>query len=105
MHEYDYTQPGAYFITVCAHERTCVFGDIVDGEMRVNDAGWMVQQCWDEIPEHYPGIEIDAFTVMPNHIHGIVILVGATPPWLPWFNAADTRPMEWAGTGTCHYVG
>jgi REP element-mobilizing transposase RayT len=81
--EYDYTQPGAYFITICAHERACVFGDIVGDEMRLNDAGWMVQQCWDEIPEHYPGIDIDAFTVMPNHIHGIVILVGATPRGCP----------------------
>lgn len=52
---------------------------LVHGEMQLNDAGLMVQSVWNEIPSFYPGVEIDAFVVMPNHIHGIVVLVGATP--------------------------
>jgi putative transposase len=74
---YDYSQPGAYFITICTQDRACLFGEVVDGEMRLNDAGQMVQDVWDELPAFYPGVQTDAFIVMPNHIHGIIILVGA----------------------------
>jgi len=56
-----------------------LFGEIANGEMRLNDAGKMIQAVWDEIPAYYPGIDIDAFIVMPNHIHGIVVIVGAAP--------------------------
>jgi len=74
---YDYSQPGAYFIAICTQDRACLFGEVVDGEMRLNDAGQMVQDVWDELPAFYPGVQTDAFIVMPNHIHGIIILVGA----------------------------
>jgi len=59
--------------------RECLFGEIEDGEMVLNDAGRMVQTVWDEIPENYSGVEIDEFVIMPSHINGIVVLVGATP--------------------------
>ena len=80
---YDYSQAGAYFVTICTHNRKCLFGDIADGEMWLNDAGRMVQAVWDEIPAHYPGIDIDAFVIMPNHIHGIIVIVGAAPRGRP----------------------
>ncbi|MCX8048287.1 MAG: transposase [Methylohalobius sp.] len=73
---YDYSQAGAYFITICTRDRVCLFGEIVAGEMRLNDMGRIVETVWKEIPASYPGAAIDAFVVMPNHIHGI-ILVGA----------------------------
>jgi REP element-mobilizing transposase RayT len=73
---YDYAQAGAYFVTVCTQDRACLFGDIVDGEMRVNEAGRMVQTVWDELPVHYAGVGIDAYVIMPNHIHGVI---GLTP--------------------------
>ncbi len=76
---YDYTQPGAYFVTVVTHERTPMFGDIADGEMRLNDAGRVAQQCWLDIPSHFPHVELDAFIIMPNHVHGILWIV-ETPP-------------------------
>lgn len=76
---YDYSQPGAYFVTVVTQGHACLFGEVVDGRMWLNCAGQMVQAVWNEIPTHYPGIAVDAFVVMPNHIHGIVILVGAAP--------------------------
>jgi REP-associated tyrosine transposase len=76
---YDYTQPGSYFITICTQNRACLFGQIVDGAMVLSDAGRMVQTVWDEIPVHYAGVAIDTFIVMPNHIHGIIVLVGAAP--------------------------
>jgi len=63
--------------------------------MTLNDAGWMVKTVWDEIPEYYPGVDIDAFQIMPNHIHGIII-VGAGPCACP--DAGRTR-ITWATTG------
>ena len=81
---YDYTRPGAYFVTICIKNRLCLFGDVVGGQMGLNDAGKMVQTTWCEIPDHYPGIDMDTFVVMPNHIHGIIIIVGATPCGCPF---------------------
>ena len=81
LKSYDYSQAGAYFITICAHDRACVFGDIVDNQMRLSDAGRMATECWEEIPRHFPGVALDAFVVMPNHVHGIWVIadnVGAT---------------------------
>jgi putative transposase len=79
---YDYTRSGAYFITIVTQGRACLFGEVVAGEMRMNDAGRMVQQVWDELALFYEGVQTDAFIVMPNHVHGIIILTGnvrATP--------------------------
>jgi putative transposase len=75
--QYDYSLAGAYFVTVCAHERNCLFGDVVDADMLLNDAGRLVQTAWDELPGRFPGVELDGFMIMPNHVHGIVILGGA----------------------------
>ena len=72
LKEYDYTQPGAYFITICTHDRAGLFGEIVDGEMRLNDCGRVAEQCWLDIPSHFPHAELDAFVIMPNHVHGIL---------------------------------
>jgi len=77
---YDYTQAGAYFFTICTQDRACLFGDVIDGAMRLNDAGLMVQTVGDEIPEYYPGVDIDAFIIMPNHIHGIIVLPAHSDP-------------------------
>ena len=70
---YDYSQPGAYFITICTHQRQPLFGDIVDGVMMLNAAGMMVEKCWREIPDHFPWVRLDEFIVMPNHLHGILV--------------------------------
>jgi len=70
---YDYTQPSAYFVTICTQDRTCLFGEVADGKMRMNEAGLMVQSVWDQLPAFYPGVGTDAFIVMPNHVHGIVV--------------------------------
>ncbi len=76
---YDYSQAGAYFVTICTQNRECLFGNIINEKMVLNDAGQMVKMIWDELPINYPGINIDEFQIMPNHIHGIIILVGAGP--------------------------
>ena len=73
---YDYATPGAYFVTICIQNQECLLGAVVNGEMVLNAAGQMVQRVWDELPAQYPGVETDAFVVMPNHVHGIVVLIG-----------------------------
>lgn len=74
---YDYARAGAYFVTVCAHNRECLFGDVFAGEMRLNDAVQMVQDVWDGLPIKFHNIETDEFIIMPNHVHGIIVIVGA----------------------------
>ena len=74
---YDYSQAGAYFVTICTHNRECLFGGVLDGHMRLNDAGRSIQAAWETLPHFYPHAVLDAVVVMPNHVHGIIILVGA----------------------------
>ena len=74
---YDYSQAGAYFVTICTQHRTCLFGDIVAGEMRLNEAGKMVARWYSELANKFPDIQCDKFVCMPNHIHFIVVNVGA----------------------------
>jgi putative transposase len=74
---FDYTQTGAYFVTVCIQDHACLFGDISDGKMILNDAGFMAEKCWIEIPAHFPHIELDEFVIMPNHVHGILSITTA----------------------------
>jgi REP element-mobilizing transposase RayT len=90
LQEYDYAQAGAYFVTLRVQGRMCLFGEVVDGEMRLNDAVRMVLGVWNALPRHYAGVEVDSFVVMPNHMHGIIILtnelevpVGAGPRACP----------------------
>lgn len=73
---YDYSQFGAYFITICTQNRECLFGDIVEGEMVLNDAGKMVNRWYCELGNKFPDIQCGEMVVMPNHIHFIVINVG-----------------------------
>jgi putative transposase len=73
---YDYRQAGAYFVTICTQDRECLLGQISNGEVTTTPAGDMVQTVWDALPQHYPGVDIDAFVVMPNHVHGIIVLTG-----------------------------
>ena len=71
---YDYTHVGAYFVTIVTQGRLCLFGEIVGKEMRLNEAGEMVCRIWKALPQRFPSIEIDLFVVMPNHLHGIIVI-------------------------------
>jgi len=73
---YDYTRGGAYFVTVCTHHRACLFGEIVDDEMRLNKYGAVVHQGWERTGHIRENVEIDMFVVMANHIHGIIVIPG-----------------------------
>ncbi len=76
LKDYDYSQTGAYFVTVCTHKLQPLFGEVEKGEMRVNAFAQIVNPIWDELPNRYPDTKTDAFVIMPNHIH-CIITVGA----------------------------
>ncbi|MDR1679340.1 MAG: transposase [Prevotellaceae bacterium] len=72
LREYDYAQAGLYFITICVQNHKCVFGNIVNDEIILNEYGRMANDCWLEIPQHYQNVVLHEFVIMPNHIHGIL---------------------------------
>jgi putative transposase len=76
---YDYRAAGAYFITIVAQDRACLFGEVVDGEMRLSEAGRMVERWWLELNCRFPHVLTDAYVVMPNHFHGIVVIHSPPP--------------------------
>lgn len=72
---YDYSSEGAYYVTIVAQGRECLFGEIVDGEMHLSKYGEIIQKWWDEIPVHFLNVELGAFVIMPNHVHGIILII------------------------------
>jgi REP element-mobilizing transposase RayT len=73
---YDYTRAGAYYVTICTKNRRLLFGDVINSEMQLAQAGQVVAETWAGLPSHYH-IELDAFVVMPNHIHAIILILMA----------------------------
>ena len=94
---YDYSQAGAYFVTICAQDRECLFGNIVDDKMRPNDVGQMVERWWVELGNKFPQTETDEYVVMPNHFHGIIVIAGVALCVRPiskivqWFKTMTTN--------------
>ena len=77
---YDYSRSGAYFVTIVVRNRRCLFGDVDGNDMRLNEAGDMVAAVWNSMTLRFADIDLDGFVVMPNHIHGIIVLThGETP--------------------------
>ncbi len=74
LKEYDYSQSGEYFVTICTHHHECMLGEIAGEIIRLNEYGNIVEECWRNIPNHFENVTLDAFVVMPNHIHGIIVL-------------------------------
>ncbi len=74
LRRYDYALPGAYFVTICTYHKQSLFGDVVDSAMKLNHYGEIVESVWKNIPLHYPEVNNEVSTVMPNHIHGIIII-------------------------------
>jgi REP element-mobilizing transposase RayT len=79
LKDYDYTQEGGYFITLVTRNRDKLFGEVVNGKMVLNDYGKIVDECWKSIPDHFPNVELGVHAIMPNHVHGIV-LINENPP-------------------------
>ncbi|MCD6596332.1 MAG: transposase [Bacteroidales bacterium] len=86
---YDYSRPGTYFVTLCVHERKCLFGDIIDEKICLNEYGEIVQTEWLKSSEIRKEIELDVYQIMPNHFHGIVMIQN---------NDRGDRPITPTGT-------
>ena len=95
LKEYDYSQPGGYFVTIVSYQRDCLFGEIVNRVTQLNEYGRIVDECWRAIPDHFTNTGLGAYVVMPNHIHGIIVINDnknrmATDPkcktWFIWCN-------------------
>ena len=102
---YDYSQEGAYYVTIVTYHRDPLFGEIVNEEMVLNEFGKIADECWRAIPEHFPFVELGAHVVMPNHVHGIIVIhndqspsnVGAThasPLRIPNSHPRGTPPRS-----------
>jgi putative transposase len=89
---YDYTQAGRYFITICTYNRQNLFGEIVNGEMALNEYGRIVAACWQELARHFPNITLGEWVIMPNHVHGIIVIGRGEA------SAADASPLQPNGT-------
>jgi len=85
---YDYSQAGAYFITICTYNRQLLYGEIHDCEIHLNSVGMMVEKTWSEIPDHFLNVKLGEFVVMPNHIHGIIEII------LPDVEARHAVPLH-----------
>ncbi len=92
LKSYDYTGPGAYFVTICTQNRACFFGAVADEEMQLNNAGEITKAAWAELPARFPSVRLDVFIVMPNHAH---LLVAFPDP-----DALKTQCDSWT-----HYTG
>ena len=100
LQNYDYSRAGYYFITICTQNRQELFGEIIDSRMITNAAGEMLTETWCELPKFYHGIRIDQFQIMPNHVHGIIVIVGDGPRAVPKCGITDDgRPQEVTPTG------
>ena len=75
---YDYTQGGAYYVTIVIQRRRTLFGDIVEGEMQLNDTGQLIANAWEWLATRYPHVELDSYVIMPNHLHGIIVITSDT---------------------------
>ncbi len=73
---YDYSSAGYYFVTLCVQLKRCLFGRVIDDHVELSPAGKMVDDVWRNLPSVYPGVEQDYYEVMPNHLHGILVLTG-----------------------------
>jgi len=80
LKNYDYSQVGAYFVTICVQGRECLLGEIVDVAINLSQYGVIVEQIWSHITQHFPSVSLDAAVVMPNHFHGIIVLCDVDVP-------------------------
>jgi putative transposase len=90
---YDYSQAGAYFVTICARNHESIFGQIMEGKMVLNEYGQAVAECWCWLEIQYEYVELDECVVMPNHTHGIVILSGMDHSRRGGSRTAPTKPL------------
>ena len=101
LKKYDYSDAGWYFVTICSKDMECLFGNVINNHMKLNEFGNIIQQYWLNIPKHFDNIELDEFVIMPNHIHGIIVIRnqktirrGRGFPALRWVKSLDISNIK-----------
>jgi len=74
LKDWDYSSPGYYFVTICTRKFDPIFGDVTQGRVELSEVGKIAKKFWIEIPSHFPNVGLDEFVIMPNHVHGIVLI-------------------------------
>ena len=74
LKNFDYSRAGAYFVTICSHNKKFVFGRVEDDAVRLSELGRLIEECWQQITEHFMNATLDEYIIMPNHLHGIIVL-------------------------------
>ena len=94
LKDYDYAQPGGYFITIVTYHRDLLFGEIVNEEMQLNEFGRIADECWRAIPDHFPNVGLGTYIVMPNHVHGVIVINdGMATNSSPFVGARHASPL------------
>ncbi len=93
LRNYDYSRPGAYFVTLCTQHRDKLFGAICENRMVLNDAGRMVESLWKDLPNRFYHVRLDTWVIMPNHLHGILFLT-SNPLNVPGIHEPNLKPGE-----------
>jgi putative transposase len=79
LQNFDYSQAGAYFVTICSFNKKCIFGDITGDQAHLNSLGSLVTETWKELTDIYPFVSLDSWVLMPNHFHGVIWLNDDNP--------------------------
>ncbi len=95
---YDYSQAGYYYITICTEKHEDLFGVIENSQIILSDLGIIVKECWEDIPNHFPNISLDQWIIMPNHLHGILVI--SSKDALTPVGVQDLEPLQ---SGDCSY--
>ena len=91
---YDYSQAGAYFVTICTYRRECLFGMIQNNQPVLSQHGQIVAQCWNSLAEHFSFLALDAFVIMPDHLHGIIVIYEHGQSDEPVLNGTKPRSLS-----------
>ncbi len=104
LKDYDYTQAGAYFVTICTKGHQCLFGEIQEGRMQLNATGRIASAQWQQLPNRFTDLELGEWIIMPNHIHGILVITSRGEAShnkslaLPVSISKDASPLRPTGT-------
>ncbi|MBA2286050.1 MAG: transposase [Ktedonobacteraceae bacterium] len=108
--EYDYSTPGYYYVTLCTQGRKSHFGKVANGEMHLNNMGFLIREVWASLPTRYMGLSLDEYIIMPNHMHGIIVLSDVYPhqgqienkEWKTPSLSKIIRTFKWASAYQVH---
>lgn len=93
---WDYASNAAYFVTICVEGRVHVFGRVVNGGMKLSPLGQWADDCWQAIPDHFPFVELGEYVVMPNHVHGVVVINKTADTDVETQNAVSVETQDFA---------